>query len=266
MKKILLMIFTAMLTAIAWGANPRFPEPETKGLISDIAFTPLQLTLLPMDNAQLFDGKTHCFFAFGLFLVEQQSTIISFAPFQGSNNNYFLKAGLFNISENNWALAAAPVNFDSKNYGLQVGMYNQTAFQDWGMQAGIYNQRGMIQLGLFNINGRFQLGLRNKGYRTYDESKEKDVTEVQFGVLNSCKKSGVQFGLINGGGTIQSGLCNLNKTDGFQFGLFNASLEIYNKETSFQLGLLNYNSRSYIPWLPLVNWDMGREVENDSSK
>ena len=259
MKKIFLMIFTAMLTTIALGTNPRFPVSTTKGLISDIAFTPLQLTLLSLDNAQLFDGKTHCFFAFGLFLVDQQSTIISFAPFQGSNNNYFLKAGLLNISENNWALAAAPVNFDGKNYGLQVGMYNQTAFQDWGMQAGIYNQRGMIQLGLFNLHGRFQLGLRNKGYRTYYDSQEKDVTEVQFGLFNSCKKSGVQFGLINGGGTIQSGLCNLNKTDGFQFGLFNASINIYNKETSFQLGLLNYNPKSYIPWLPFVNWDMGQE-------
>ena len=259
MKKIFLMIFTAMLTTIALGTNPRFPVSTTKGLISDIAFTPLQLTLLSLDNAQLFDGKTHCLFAFGLFLVDQQSTIISFAPFQGSNNNYFLKAGLLNISENNWALAAAPVNFDGKNYGLQVGMYNQTAFQDWGMQAGIYNQRGMIQLGLFNIYGRFQLGLRNKGYRNNYEKTEEDVTEIQFGLLNSCKKSGVQFGLINGGGTFQSGLCNLNKTDGFQFGLFNASINIYNRETSFQLGLLNYNHKSYIPWLPFVNWDMGQE-------
>ena len=28
---------------------------------------------------------------------------------------------------------------------------------------------------------------------------------------------------------------------------------------TFQLGLLNYNPRSYIPWLPIVNWDMGRK-------
>ena len=26
-----------------------------------------------------------------------------------------------------------------------------------------------------------------------------------------------------------------------------------------QIGLLNYNRNSYIPWLPLVNWNMGRE-------
>ena len=259
MKKILLMIFTAMLTTIAWGANPRFPEPETKGLIPGVPFTPLQITLLPENNAQLFDGKADCLLALGFFVLHQHSTIISFAPFQGSNNNYFLKAGLLNISEYNWAVTIAPANFEYKNYGLQLGVYNGSAYQDYGMQTGVYNQKGMIQLGLFNINGRFQLGLRNKGYRTYDESKEKDVTEVQFGVLNSCKKSGVQFGIVNGGGTIQSGLCNLNKTDGFQFGLFNASLEIYNKETSFQLGLLNYNPKSYIPWLPFVNWDMGRE-------
>ena len=47
---------------------------------------------------------------------------------------------------------------------------------------------------------------------------------------------------------------------GFQFGLFNFTpgTENFEEKTSFQLGLLNYNSKSYIPWLPLVNWDMGR--------
>lgn len=228
-----------MTTYLVMGQSPRFPVSTTKGLISDIAFAPLLLTLLSLDNAQLFDGKTHCFFAFGLFLVNQQSTIISFAPFQGSNNNYFLKAGLLNISENNWALAAAPVNFDNKNYGLQVGMYNQTAFQDWGMQAGIYNQNGMIQLGLFNLHGRFQLGL-----------------------LNKCDNACVQIGAINGGdGEIQLGLVNVNRKDGVQIGVFNASDNgcVVGRKSSIQFGLLNYNPKSYIPWLPLVNWDMGRE-------
>ena len=259
MKKFLVILFAAMITATVTGISPRFPESDIKGVIPDIPFTPLQITVLPMHKAQLFDAKTHCLLTFGLFVNHQKSTIISFAPFQEINNNYFLKAGLLNISKNNWALAAAPVNFGGKNYGLQVGLYNSSAFQKWGMQAGIYNQHGMIQLGLFNIHGRFQLGLRNKGYRSYESEQDEDVTEVQFGLLNSCKKSGVQFGIVNGGGTIQIGLCNLNETDGFQFGLFNASINIYNKETSFQLGLLNYNPKSYIPWLPLVNWDMGRE-------
>ena len=259
MKKFLVILFAAMITATVTGASPRFPESDIKGVIPDVPFTPLQITVLLMDKAQLFDGKTHCLLAFGLFVIHQKSTIVSFAPCQGSNNNYFLKAGLLNISENNWALAAAPVNFDRKNYGLQVGLYNGSAFQKWGMQAGIYNQHGMIQLGLFNIHGRFQLGLRNKGYRSYESEQDEDVTEVQFGLLNSCKKSGIQFGMVNGGGTFQSGLCNLNITGGFQFGLFNASIPISDPKTAFQLGLLNYNHKSYIPWLPLVNWDMGRE-------
>ena len=52
---------------------------------------------------------------------------------------------------------------------------------------------------------------------------------LQIGVGNfSTHNSGIQIGMFNTGGFLQ-------------------------------LGLLNYNPRSYIPWLPLVNWDMGRE-------
>ena len=52
---------------------------------------------------------------------------------------------------------------------------------------------------------------------------------LQIGVGNfSTHNSGIQIGIFNTGGFLQ-------------------------------LGLLNYNPRSYIPWLPLVNWDMGRE-------
>ena len=59
---------------------------------------------------------------------------------------------------------------------------------------------------------------------------------LQIGVGNfSTHNSGIQIGMFNTGGFLQ-------------------------------VGLLNYNPKSYIPWLPLVNWDMGREVENDSSK
>ncbi len=133
-----------MITATVMGVSPRFPESDIKGVIPDVPFTPLQITVLPIDNVPLFNGKTDCFFALGLFLLNQKSTIISFAPFQGSNNNYFLKAGLLNISEYNWALAAAPVNFDMKNYGLQVGLYNGSAFQKWEMQAGIYNKHSLL--------------------------------------------------------------------------------------------------------------------------
>ena len=267
MKKFLLILSAAMITAVVSGINPRFTCLKTKGLFSDAAFTPLQLSVFPIDKAQLFDGKTHCLFAVGLFLVDQQSTIISFAPFLCSYNNYFLKAGLLNISVHNRALAVAPVNFDGKNYGLQVGVFNGTAYQEYGMQAGIYNKHGMIQLGGFNIYGRFQIGLRNKGYKTYDQKpEEKDEMEIQLGILNTCKKSGVQFGIINGSGMFQSGLCNINDSNGFQFGIFNASIVLYDKKTSFQIGLLNYNSRSCVPWLPFVNWDMGKQIKDETGK
>ena len=52
---------------------------------------------------------------------------------------------------------------------------------------------------------------------------------------------------------LQFGIGNISTSDsGIQIGVFNVGGFI-------QLGLLNYHSKSYIPWMPLINWDMGKE-------
>ena len=50
--------------------------------------------------------------------------------------------------------------------------------------------------------------------------------------------------------TIYLGLVNISNK--FQIGLLNLG-----PGAILQIGLLNYNPKSYIPWLPIVNWDMG---------
>ena len=52
---------------------------------------------------------------------------------------------------------------------------------------------------------------------------------------------------------LQLGIGNISThNSGIQIGLFNMGGWL-------QLGLFNYNPRSYIPWLPFINWDMGRQ-------
>jgi len=46
----------------------------------------------------------------------------------------------------------------------------------------------------------------------------------------------------------------VNVADKFQIGLFN----IGQNGATLQIGLLNYNPKSYIPWMPLINFDMGK--------
>ena len=89
-----------------------------------------------------------------------------------------------------------------------------------------------------------------------------ESSAIAFAGIDFCDY--LHIGIINYHAPLQFGVVNISEESLFQIGLFNAGT---NKiEKNFQIGLLNYNPKSYIPWLPIVNWDMGREVENDSSK
>jgi hypothetical protein len=72
------------------------------------------------------------------------------------------------------------------------------------------------------------------------------LTQTVYGIqttpifCGSEKLTGIQASPVN--------MCD--KLEGLQFGLFNAS-----KHASFQLGILNYNEKAWIPWLPIINWN-----------
>lgn len=134
---------------------------ESKGHISEVPFTPLQLGVGFCDHAQLFDGNVHCFAAFGLLGLLQESGAVSFAPFNMLRYNFFIQTGaLTNISENNFFLTVSPCNLVQKNYGLQTGLFNFSA-RDAGLQIGLINIGSLIQIGVFNSEGEFQIGLLN---------------------------------------------------------------------------------------------------------
>ena len=136
--------------------------------------------------------------------------------------------------ENNYGIQLSAASLTDRNYGLMLSSY---------LNATCTNDNYGIKIGLFNVSGKYDK-LQLLGIDFFDY--------LQVGVLNANNRDNI----------LQVGVLNANNRDNIlQIGIFNTT-----SNGGVQLGLLNYNSRSYIPWLPLVNWDMGREVENDSSK
>ena len=129
-----------------------------------------------------------------------------------------------------YGLAVSPglVGFADKVYGISSGIiFLQN--ENFGVTAGIYS-----------------FGVKNNG--------------ISLGIINSWESNdGISIGAANciynnsGRNILQIGVFNYAK-NGLQIGIFNTT-----SNGGVQIGLLNYNPKSYIPWLPFVNWDMGRE-------
>lgn len=98
---------------------------------------------------------------------------------------------------------------------------------------------------------------KNYGISLGFENYSKKCYGIQMGVLNHSwageeiekKRERLQIFGINIADTVYCGLVNISNR--VQIGLFNAA-----PGGAFQIGLINYNPRSYIPWMPIVNWDM----------
>ena len=247
-----------------------------KGLISGWDFTPLQVSILSMDksklDAQLFDEKTHTLGTFGLVGIQQSSAVISAAPFNELQNNYGVQVALILAQgSNNYGFSFGFATSWQKSYGVQIGILNNTENIFSGgdrlslvginiadfIQIGMINANIPIQCGLINgqTDGYFQLGALNCG--------EKNL--FQLGLLNAGVNSHIQIALVNGGKKVncQIGLYNV-QDNGVQIGLLNISpgTDKFAENTSFQIGLLNYNPNALIPWLPLFNFSF----DNKSKK
>ena len=111
-------------------------------------------------------------------------------------------------------------------YGVNCGILTVTEEKSCGITANV-----------------FSLGQKNYG--------------ISFGLVNFWDRcNGLTAGLVNlmtYNNGVSVGVVNLAPNNIFQLGLFNSS------KSGLQIGLLNYNPKSYIPWLPFVNWDMGKK-------
>ena len=199
MKKILLISLAAMV--LSGGFAGEFTD---KGLISDWKFAPLQVDVGLVHNRKLVDENTNTLFAFGLFILQQKSAVVSVAFVANTlQNNYGIQINpliMGTATDTNYGISFGFENYCKKCYGMQLGIMNR--FWDEGQ---VEKERELLQIIGINIADALHLGL--------------------FNISNK-----------------------------FQIGLFNIS-----NRAAFQIGLLNYNHKSYLRWMPLVNWNMGRE-------
>jgi hypothetical protein len=251
MKKLLLVILSVVVVSSAFAGIGDF---DRKGMISGWKFAPVQLGLGFENYSKLVDDQSNVIFNIGLWEMDQRSAVFSLAGLSELKSNYGISLALAN-----WAHAC---------YGIQIGFLNTSErFQPAGgsggftlryihAQAAGINIADVIQIGLLNIDGNpgwFQMGLVNFCGHESDFMQLGLVNlggdKLKIGVVNVAEKGICNIGLLN------FGLSNFGEKSFVDIGIFNHGT------STIQLGLLNYNPKSYIPWLPFVNWDMGREVE-----
>jgi hypothetical protein len=201
-------------------------EFDGKGLISDWKFAPVQVGVGIFESANLFDADSVALFSIGLAGIQQHSSIISVGGITELKKNY--------------GVQVAAASLTDRNYGLMIGLLENCTD---------VNKNYGIKIGITNISGKFAK-FQMLGIDCFD------LLHIGIANLNAPLQIGI-FNACDGGYNDR----NIN----WQFGILNVAAD-HDSSFTFQLGLLNYNPKSYIPWLPLVNWDMGREVENDSSK
>lgn len=155
------------------------------------------------------------------------------------SSNTLFSFGLFLIEQKSAVFSSALVaNSLYNNYGLQVNPLFMGTVTD---------KNYGISIGFENYSKRcygIQLGVLNHSWAGEEIEKERERLQI--------------FG-INIADTVYCGLVNISNK--VQIGIFNAT-----PGGAFQIGLLNYNLKSYIPFLPLINWDMGRDERSNENK
>ena len=136
------------------------------------------------------------------------------------NAHSFVSVGILGLMQKSAVTSFAPINMLKKNYFLQCGLLASATEENYFFSFALFNAT--------HKNCGIQLGIGNM----------------------STSDWGIQVGLVNLGPQIQIGAYNIDGK--IQIGILNAHGKI-------QIGLLNYNRNSYIPWLPFINWDMGKK-------
>ena len=88
-----------------------------------------------------------------------------------------------------------------------------------------------------------------------------------FGIVNLTKKNyGLKFGIVNWIRFFEAfQVLGINVADTVQIGIVNddapVQIGVVNGRGKFQIGIWNYCPGSYLPHLPLINFDMGKQKE-----
>ena len=100
MKKLFLFILLATTLNLFAHFPIAVDTDESRGLISNVDFAPLQVGIGFFENCQLYDGNVNTFISLGGVGLLQKSAVISFAPISGVNKNYFFAVRLNDLHRN----------------------------------------------------------------------------------------------------------------------------------------------------------------------
>lgn len=163
-----------------------------------------------------------------LSLVKQRKLV-------DESSNALLALGLFIVQQRSAVVSLGLVATHlQNNYGIQLNPLPMGTATDvnYGISLGFENYS--------KKNYGLQMGLLNHIWAGREIEKHTEL--LQFCGINIADS--VFIGILNDTDKVQIGLLNNGR-----FG------------AAFQIGLLNYNPASYLPWMPLINFDMGRKPQ-----
>lgn len=191
----------------------------------------LILTLIPICTYGDFHKKG-AISGWGFAPLQMDASLVENRKLVDESTHTFFAFGLFILRQKSAILSIAPIaNTLQNNYGLQINpiCMGTATDKNFGLSFGFENY--------CKKNYGIQLGLWNYGFAGEKIEKENERTQI--------------LGL-NIADTLYIGLANFSNE--IQFGLFN-----FSKDALFQVGLINFNPSSYIPWMPILNFNMGRK-------
>ncbi len=177
-----------------------------------------------------FDGKG-VVSGWKFFPLQVDAGLINDKKLVDENTDTFLSLGVFLLQQKSAVVSYSCIaNVLQNNYGVQLPplILGSLTDNNYGISFGWQNY-------CKNCYG-IQIGILNNSWA--GEPIEENRKRVQIFGANIADT--VYLGLVNISNKIQIGVLNLSPG------------------AAFQIGLLNYNPKSYVPWLPVINWDMGR--------
>lgn len=152
----------------------------------------------------------------------------------GNDNDTVLSLGLLCLEQNSSVLSFAGwKNQQENNYGVQTGLIVAGSRCNYAVvcaPAAVVNKNYGVQISLLGMTGEMEC-LQLLGVNIADE--------IQIGLINSAE----------------------HKVFSEDFDERFLQIGLFNEGGKFQIGLLNYNPRSWIPFLPLFNCNMGRAYD-----
>ena len=143
--------------------------------------------------------------------------------------------GLLISEQKSAVLSLSPTTLLTDNYGIQLGLFGTLAMRNYGISLSLVNA--------INKNYGLQIGaLLNESNHTGQICGVNIADKVQIAIANL--------------GPSERGIKKYHEVPDpfyFQLGVFNRG------DSAVQIGLLNYNLRSYVPLLPLVNFAMKKD-------